>query len=83
VDCIETGQDMTNGGSFGQSNKTAGSITVVEFTNSYRSVGIELGYGLDDRSSRVRFQAEARNLSLYHRFQTGSGAHSASLSNGY
>jgi hypothetical protein len=42
------------------------------------SVGIELGYGLDDRSSRVRFPAGAGNFSLHHRVQNGSGAHPAS-----
>jgi hypothetical protein len=41
------------------------------------SVGIALGYGLDDRGSRVRFPAGAGNFSL-HRIQNGSGAHSAS-----
>jgi hypothetical protein len=34
-----------------------------------------LGYGLDDRGSRVRFQAGAGNFSLHHRVQNGSGAH--------
>jgi hypothetical protein len=38
------------------------------------SVGIALGYGLDDRGSRVRFPAEAGNFSLNHRVQNGSGA---------
>jgi hypothetical protein len=42
------------------------------------SVGIALGYGLDDRGSRVRFQAGAGNFSLHHRVQNGSGAHPAS-----
>jgi hypothetical protein len=42
------------------------------------SVGIALGYGLDDRGSRVRFAAETENFSLYHRVQNGSGAHPAS-----
>jgi hypothetical protein len=32
------------------------------------SVGIELGYGLDDRGSRVRFPARAGNFSLHYRF---------------
>jgi hypothetical protein len=41
------------------------------------SVGIALGHGLDDRSSRVRFPAGAGNFSL-HRVQNGSGAHPAS-----
>jgi hypothetical protein len=42
------------------------------------SVGIALGYGLDDRGSTVRFPAEAENFSLHHRVQNGSGAHPAS-----
>jgi hypothetical protein len=41
------------------------------------SVGIPLGYGLDDRGSRVRFPAGAGNFSL-HRVQNGSGAQPAS-----
>jgi hypothetical protein len=39
------------------------------------SVCIALGYGQDDRGSRVRFPAEAGNFSLHHRVQNGSGAH--------
>jgi hypothetical protein len=42
------------------------------------SVGIVLGYWLDDRGSRVRFPAGAVNFSLHCRFQNGSGAHLAS-----
>jgi hypothetical protein len=42
------------------------------------SVGIALGYGLDDRGSRVRFPAGVGNFSLHHRVQNGSGAHPAS-----
>jgi hypothetical protein len=42
------------------------------------SVGIALGYGLDDRGSRVRFPAGAGNFSLHHRVQNDSGAHPAS-----
>jgi hypothetical protein len=38
----------------------------------------QLGYKLHDRSSRVRFPAEAGNSSLHHRVQTGAGANSAS-----
>jgi hypothetical protein len=30
-------------------------------------IGIALGYGLDDRGSRVRFPAGAGNFSLHHR----------------
>jgi hypothetical protein len=42
------------------------------------SVGIALGYGLDDRGSMVRFPAGAGNFSLHYRVQNGSGAHPAS-----
>jgi hypothetical protein len=42
------------------------------------SVGIALGYGLDDRGSGVRFPAGAENFSVNHRVQNGSGAHPAS-----
>jgi hypothetical protein len=42
------------------------------------SVGIALGYGLDDRGSRVRFPAGTWNFSLHHRVQNGSAAHPAS-----
>jgi hypothetical protein len=42
------------------------------------SVGIALGYGLDDWGSKVRFPAGAGNFSFHHRVQNGSGAHPAS-----
>jgi hypothetical protein len=42
------------------------------------SVGIALGYGLDERGSRVRFPAWAGNFSLHHRVQNVSGAHPTS-----
>jgi hypothetical protein len=38
------------------------------------SVGIALGYWLDDRGSKVPFLAGAGNFSLHHRVQNGSGA---------
>jgi hypothetical protein len=41
-------------------------------------VGTALGYGLNDRGSRVRFPAGAGNFSLHHRVQNGSGAYPAS-----
>jgi hypothetical protein len=41
------------------------------------SVSIALGYGLDNRGSRVRFSAGAWNFSFHHRVQNGSVAHSA------
>jgi hypothetical protein len=42
------------------------------------SVGIALGYGLDDRCSKVRFPAGAGNFSLHHCVQIDSEAHPAS-----
>jgi hypothetical protein len=42
------------------------------------SVGIALGYGLDDQGSRFRFPAGTGNFFLHHRVQNGSGAHPAS-----
>jgi hypothetical protein len=47
------------------------------------SVGVVLGYGLDDRGSRVRFLAEAGKFSLHHDVQNVSGAPPSLLSNGY
>jgi hypothetical protein len=46
------------------------------------SVDAALGYGLDDRVSRVRFPAGAGNFSLHHRVQNGSGAHPVSYRKG-
>jgi hypothetical protein len=42
--------------------------------NPHSSVGMALGYGLDNRGSRFRFPAGAGNFSLHHRVQNGSGA---------
>jgi hypothetical protein len=42
------------------------------------SVGIALGYGLDDGGSKVRFPAGAGNFSLHHRVQNGSESRPAS-----
>jgi hypothetical protein len=42
------------------------------------SVGIALGYGLNDRGSRVPFPEGAENFSLHHRVQNGAGAHPVS-----
>jgi hypothetical protein len=50
----------------------------MKFTFCDSSVGIALGYGLDDRGSRVRFPAGDGNFSLHHRVQKCSGAHPAS-----
>jgi hypothetical protein len=46
--------------------------------NRDSSVGIALGYRLDDRGYRVRFPARAGNFSLHRSVQNGSGAHPAS-----
>jgi hypothetical protein len=42
------------------------------------SIGIALGYGLDNRGSRVRFSAGDANFFLHLRVKICSGAHSAS-----
>jgi hypothetical protein len=42
------------------------------------SVGIALGYRLDNWGSGVQFPAGAGNVSLNHCVQNGSGAHPAS-----
>jgi hypothetical protein len=42
------------------------------------SVGIVLGYGIDDRGSRIRFPVRTGNFSLHHSVQNSSGAHPAS-----
>jgi len=39
---------------------------------------LRLGYGLDDRGSRVLLPARAGNFSLQHSVQNGTGAHPAS-----
>jgi hypothetical protein len=41
------------------------------------SVGIVIGYVLDDRMIGVRFPAGAGNFSLRHHVKTGTGAHLA------
>jgi len=41
------------------------------------SVGVALGYGQDDRGSRVPFPAGPGHFSLHHRVQKGSVAHPA------
>jgi hypothetical protein len=53
-------------------------IVIIIIGSRDSSVGIALGYGLDDRGSRVRFSAGARNFSLHHRVHNGPGAHPAS-----
>jgi hypothetical protein len=67
--------------SYEKQSKGKGKIILVLkhcYKNEYSSVGIALGYGLEDRGSRVRFPAGAGNFSLHHRVQNGSGAHPVS-----
>jgi hypothetical protein len=56
--------------------------TVLPFFLQDSLVGIALGYELDDRGSRVRFAAVARNFSLHHRVRNGSAVHPASYPRG-
>jgi hypothetical protein len=59
--------------------KHTGNYTFTFYVLAYFSCYI---YGLDDRSSRVRFPARAGNFSLHHRVQNDSGAHPASYAMG-
>jgi hypothetical protein len=52
------------------------------FRSYWGEVSTALGYGLDDKGSRVQFPAGAGNFSLHHRVQNGSGAHPATYSMG-
>jgi hypothetical protein len=47
---------------------------IANIKNRCSSVGVAMGYGLDDRGSRVRFPAGVGNFCLHHRVQNGSGA---------
>jgi hypothetical protein len=58
--------------------KSSTIINVFTYKSCDSSVGIALGYGLDDRGSRVRFPARAGNFSLHHCVQNDSGSHPAS-----
>jgi hypothetical protein len=58
-------------------------LIYVQFLKKYlrsrdSSVGISLGYGLDDRGSGVQFLVGAGNFSPHHRVQNDSWAHPAS-----
>jgi hypothetical protein len=53
-------------------------ISLPKFEDFSSSVGIALGYGLDDRGSGFRFWTGAGNFSLHYRVQNGSRAHPAS-----
>jgi hypothetical protein len=48
-------------------------VSIMTVMSRDSSVGIALGYRLDDRGSRVRFPAGAGNISLRHCVQNGSG----------
>jgi hypothetical protein len=49
-------------------------VTNTAYKSRGSSVGIALGYGLDDWSSRVRFPTGTGNVSLHHRVQNCFGA---------
>jgi hypothetical protein len=53
-------------------------ISIMTAKSRDSPVGIALGYGLDDWSSRVRSPVGAGNFFLHYRVQNGSGAHPAS-----
>jgi hypothetical protein len=59
-------------------------LTLANVRSRDSSVSIALGYGLDDRASRVRFTGGggAGYFSLHHCVQNGSGAHPASYQMG-
>jgi hypothetical protein len=50
----------------------------MEMISRDSSVGIATRLGMKGRGVRVRFSAGARDFSLLHAVQTGSGAHTAS-----
>jgi hypothetical protein len=54
------------------------SVYTIKHKSRDNSVGIELGYGLNDQGSRIRFPVRAGNFSLHHRVQNGSRAHPVS-----
>jgi hypothetical protein len=56
--------------------------TYIDEKSRDSSVGIALGYGLKNRSSRVQFPVGAGNFTLHQRVQKSSGAHPASYSMG-
>jgi hypothetical protein len=54
------------------------SSTYTSIKSRDSSVGIAIGYRLDDRGYRARFPVGAGNFSLHHCVHTGSGTHPAS-----
>jgi hypothetical protein len=56
-------------------NAFESTVSTIQITEN--NLGIALGYGLDNRGSRVRFPAGAGNFSLRHRVQNGSGTQPA------
>jgi hypothetical protein len=56
-------------------DKSVQKVTTLQSESRDSSVGIALGYVLDDRGSRVRFPVGAGNFSLHHLVQNGPGAH--------
>jgi hypothetical protein len=64
-------------------NKFQDLILFLHFKSRDSSVGIALGYGLEDRGSRVDFRWGLENfLLLHHHVQNGSGANPPSYAMG-
>jgi hypothetical protein len=57
-------------------------LSLIPIKSRDSSVGIALGYELDDRGSRVRFSVGPGNFSPHHSMQNGCGAHPASYPTG-
>jgi hypothetical protein len=57
-------------------------LTYRQGKSRYSSVTLVTGYGMDGRGIGVKSPAGAREFSLLHSVQTGSGAHPASYPNG-
>jgi hypothetical protein len=65
--------------------KHKGNFTFLPLTLYFiksRDSSVGIGYGLDDRGSRIRFLAGAGNFSFHRRVQNLSGAHSPSYQTG-
>jgi hypothetical protein len=65
---LQYSQEAANGPCLEQ-NKSSPSFRTLFFKICFNviPVGIALGYGLDDRGSRVRFPVGAGNFPLHHR----------------
>jgi hypothetical protein len=57
---------------------TPDTTSLFEAVSRDSSVGIGIGYELENRGTGIRFPAGARDFSVLHSVQTGSGAHPSS-----